>query len=96
MFLEPQCSLPCQECLKFFVVVLCCGQCVVDYWRSDGLDAGKRVGDDVVLIRDVTYICRELRDIVEVAELPWRTLVPFLLEGVSDGFVIGEDDEMSG
>jgi hypothetical protein len=52
--------------LKFFVVVLCCGQCVVGYWRGDGLDAGNSIGDDVVLTRDVAYICRELRDIVDI------------------------------
>jgi hypothetical protein len=42
--------------LKFVVVVLCCGQCFVGYWHGDGLDAGKCVGDDVVLTGDVTYI----------------------------------------
>jgi hypothetical protein len=43
--------------LKFLVVALRCGQRVVGSWRGDGLDAGKRVGDDVVLTGNVAYIC---------------------------------------
>jgi hypothetical protein len=57
-----------------------CGKRVIGYGRGDGFDAGKRVGDDV-LAGYVTNILRELRDEVQMVELPWRTLVPPLLEG---------------
>jgi hypothetical protein len=51
------------------------------YGRSDCFDAGKRVGDDVVLAGYVTNVRRELGDEVQLVELPWRTFVPPLLEG---------------
>ena len=51
------------------------------YERRDCFDAGKRVGDDVVLAGYVTNVRRELGDEVQLVELPWRTLVPPLLEG---------------
>jgi hypothetical protein len=46
--------------LEFVVAVLRCGQCVVGWWSSDGLDAREDVDDNVVLARDVPYICHEL------------------------------------
>jgi hypothetical protein len=49
-----------QECPKFIVGVLSRGQCVVSDWRGDGLDAGQRAGDDVVLPGYVPDIGHEL------------------------------------
>jgi len=51
------------------------------YGRGDCFDVEKRVGDDVVLAGYMTNIRRELGDEVQLVELPWRTLVPPLLEG---------------
>jgi hypothetical protein len=36
--------------------------------RSDGLDAREGVGDNVVLSRNVSDVCRELGDKVEIVE----------------------------
>jgi len=53
----------------------------MSYGRGDCFDAGKRVGNDIVLARYVTNARRKLGDKVQLVELPWRTLVPPLLEG---------------
>jgi hypothetical protein len=58
-----------------------CGKRAVGYGSGDCFDAGKHVADDVVLAGYVTNIRRELEDEVHLVELPWRTLVPPLLEG---------------
>jgi hypothetical protein len=58
-----------QECLKHVVAVQRCGQCVVEWWRSDGLMARESVGDNVVLSRDVSYVSRKLGYKVEVMKL---------------------------
>jgi hypothetical protein len=43
----------------------------------------------------VLDVCRELGNKVKMFELPWSAFVPFLLEGVGDGIVVGEDGEMA-
>ena len=40
-------------------------------WRSDYLDPGKRVGDDVVLAGYVENVRRELGNEVQMVEVPW-------------------------
>jgi hypothetical protein len=42
---------------------------------------GESVGDNVILSWYVSYVGRELGDEVEVVELTWWALVPFLLQG---------------
>ena len=44
----------------------------------------------------MSYASCELRNVVQVVELPWRALVPLLVEGVYEGFVVREDYEVSG
>jgi hypothetical protein len=57
-----------QKCSKFVVAVLRCGQCVVRWWRGDGLN--ESVGDNVVLSRYMSYIGGELSDEIKVIKLP--------------------------
>jgi hypothetical protein len=41
------------------------------------------------------YVCRKLSDKIKVIVLLWRGFGPFMLEGVCDGLVVGEDDEVA-
>jgi hypothetical protein len=59
-YLEPQGVARRQKSSKFVVAVLQCGQCVVRWWRGDGLNARESVGD-VVLSSNMSYICGEQR-----------------------------------
>jgi len=58
-----------------------CGKPVTVYGRGSWLNAGNRVGDDVVLAGYAVNVRRDLWDVVHMFELPWRTLVTLLLEG---------------
>jgi len=40
--------------------------------------------------------CGELRDEIQVVKLAWRALVPLLVEGEGERFVVREDGEMPG
>jgi hypothetical protein len=62
-----------------------CGQCIVGWWRNDGLDTRENVCD-VVLSRGVSDVSREFS---------WEAFVPFLPEGVGDRFVVCEDAEVA-
>jgi hypothetical protein len=66
---EPQGGARRKKCSKFVVAVLRCGQCVVRWWRGDGLNARESVGDNVVLSRYVSYIGGKLSDEIKVIEL---------------------------
>jgi hypothetical protein len=41
------------------------------------------------------YVGRELGDEVEMVELPWRALVPFLLESEGNGLMVREDGKVA-
>jgi hypothetical protein len=43
----------------------------------------------------VPYISCELGNEVQMVKLPWLAFVPLLLEGIRDGLVVGEDDEVT-
>jgi hypothetical protein len=51
------------------------------YGSGDCLDAGKRVGNEVVLTRYVTKVCRELGNVLQIVELPWRLLMDCVPSG---------------
>ena len=89
--LEPESSIPFEEGAQLFVFFLRCGQCFRGYRYGDGLHAGKGITDDVVLAECMSYVRGELRDVVQVVELPWRALVPLLFGCIYEGFVVRED-----
>jgi hypothetical protein len=62
MLLERRAVVDPRIVAEHLVAVLQCGQCVVEWWRSDGFDAREGVGDNFVLSRIVPYVCRELGD----------------------------------
>jgi hypothetical protein len=68
--LEPQGGARRQKCSKFVVAFLRFGQCVVRWWRGDGLNARESVGDNVVLSIYMSYIGGELSNEIKVIELP--------------------------
>jgi hypothetical protein len=94
--LEPESSIPFEEGAQIFVFLLRRGQCFRGYRYGDGLQAGKGISDDVVPARYMSYVCGELRDVVQVVELPRRALLPLLVECVYEGFVVREDYEVPG
>jgi hypothetical protein len=53
------------------------------------------VGDHVVLSRDVSHVGGELGDDVQVVELPRGAVIPFLLEGIGERFMVREYGEMT-
>jgi hypothetical protein len=57
------------------IVAHVCGKCVIGYGPGDCPDAGKRVGNEVVLTRYVTKIYRELGNVLQIVEVSWRMLV---------------------
>jgi hypothetical protein len=58
-----------QERLQQVVAVLRCGQCVIGWWRSDGLDAREGVSNNV-LSRDESYVRRKLGYKIQMTKLP--------------------------
>jgi hypothetical protein len=56
------------------------------------LGAREGVGDNVVLSGYVSDIGRELGYEVKMVNLPGRAFVPLLLEGVSAGIMVREDE----
>ena len=56
------------------------------YGRGDCSDEKKRVFDNVVFAGCLTTVRHELRDGIQVFELPCLTFVSLLLEGVIEWF----------
>ena len=66
------------------------------YGWGDFFDAEKGVVDNVVLAGYLSNVHHELRDGIQVFDVPCRTFVSLLLEGEFSGFVVRQDSEMTG
>jgi len=54
------------------------------------------VRENLVLARNVANVRGDMRDEIQMIELAWGALVPFMLEGEGDCFLVRHDGEMPG
>ena len=74
------------------LVIHVCGKCVMGYGPGDCLDAGKRVGNEVILTRCVTKVFRKLGNVLQIIQFPWRMLMAYVPSGWwNDGLKLLEE-----